>query len=782
MRVRVLICAPLLAVSVLAIGGTAHASTGVTITVGASGADYTTVQAAVDAVPAGSSTPYTILIDPGTYDEDVTIPATDENLTLEGASHNPAAVVITGDNYNGETDPATGATYGTEGSATVHVQASNFTAEYITFSNTFDKLDYPTVTGTQAVAIAMEGDRQVYEHDIFYGHQDTLLSWDSTSTTQLRQYVYDSTVEGDVDFIFGNGDLVLDRDHIVALNDGIYQKAYLTASATYGTAEYGIMLANSTVTSTLAPNDIYLGRAWLPYTGAVPQLTYSETNLPAQLNTTDPYLGISGATWTAGRYGEYDDTGAGADPTNPNRPQLTAAEAGTPASHLAGSDGWDPVAPPTSNTVATQALRLSNGLGDTRQITQPRIPATCQTVTSDLPNPKNRTFAITTEADPPDTTRLQAALTACENTGEAVLLEPSAGDTAFLSAPLTIGEGEYLVLGPGVTLYASRVAAEYQVSGDPTCGTIGSSSSGCNPFITVDGSDSGIEAYRGGTIDGRGDLPILGTTTSWWQNAATATAEGLEQVNPRLIEAQDANDFVLYDVTLKDAAKQHFYFKTGGGLLVWGLHVETSDQSLNTDGIDIDSSAFATVTHSTLTDGDDCVAMEANDDMDVHITVADNQCYGTHGISIGSPTAYGVSSILVRDDLIDGRDAAGQESTIPAGIRVKSYAGAGGLVDDVEYTGITMRSLEYPILINPFYDPATGTTIPDFAGITISNATETDSIPGAVSILEGYSPAYPLGLTLRNVHFDVTATQSQDANITEINSNLRISGPGVTVH
>jgi hypothetical protein len=62
----------------------------------------------------------------------------------EGAAH-----------YNGELDPA-GGSYGTEGSATVHVLASDFTAEYLTFSNSFDKLDFPGVTGTQAVALAME--------------------------------------------------------------------------------------------------------------------------------------------------------------------------------------------------------------------------------------------------------------------------------------------------------------------------------------------------------------------------------------------------------------------------------------------------------------------------------------------------------------------------------------------------------------------------------------------------------------------------------------------------
>ncbi len=782
-----------LAASLLnASAGPAAAATGVTLTVAKSGAEYTSVQAAVNAVPENPTVPYTILIGPGTYDETVTIPAGKPDLTLLGSTGNPADVVITAANYNGETDPA-GGTYGTEGSATVHAQASDFTAEYITFANTFDKNDFPAVTGTQAVALAMEGDRQVYRDDVFYGHQDTLLSWDSSSTTTLRQYVYDSTIEGDVDFIFGNGSLVVDRSHIIALNDGIYTKAYLTAPATYGAVPYGILITGSTVTSTLAPNDIYLGRAWEPYTGAVPQLVVRDTNLPAQVNATDPYLGISGATWTAGRYGEYDNTGYGANPANPDRPQLTATQATgyTAQTYLAGGDGWDPVAAATGGTVASFAQAQSSATGDTRRVTRPTLPATCQTVTATLPAPVNELFPAAAESAPPDTARIQAALNACAGTGQAVLLSSSPPgsasppDTAFLSAPLTIGNDEYLVIGAGATLYASRNAADYQIAGDPACGSIGTSSSGCNAFITVTGIGSGIEGEGfgpgQGAIDGRGGQDILGTAVTWWQVAATATAEGLKQVNPRLIQATDANNLTIYNLTLENAAKEHLYYKNGGGLLVWGLRIVTPDTTYNTDGIDFDSSAYGTIRDSVIQDGDDCVAMQTNNATDAHITVADDQCYGTHGISIGSETTYGLESILVERDFIDGRDRSGTESTIAAGIRIKSYASAGGTVTDVRYTDTTMRSLEYPIDIDPFYDPPTGTSAPYFADVEIDGATETGSVPGAESVLDGYSAAYPLGLTLRGVHFDVTATTAQDANITEIDSDLTISGPGVTV-
>ena len=142
-RVAASFGAIVLAVTVLS-GGTAAADTSVTLTVATSGGEYTSVQAAVDAVPDSSPTPYTILIEPGTYEEAVTIPATKLHLTLLGATRNPASVVIDSGPLQRPGEPAsTGGAYGAEGSATVHVKASNFTAEYITFSNSFDKRNFP---------------------------------------------------------------------------------------------------------------------------------------------------------------------------------------------------------------------------------------------------------------------------------------------------------------------------------------------------------------------------------------------------------------------------------------------------------------------------------------------------------------------------------------------------------------------------------------------------------------------------------------------------------------
>ena len=66
-----------------------------------------------------------------------------------------------------------------------------------------------------------------------------------------------------------------------------------------------------------------------------------------------------------------------------------------------------------------------------------------------------------------------------------------------------------LLVDAGATLYASRNPANYQVSGQATCGTVASSGNGCKPFINVTGSNAAIMGTQSssgsqGAINGRG--------------------------------------------------------------------------------------------------------------------------------------------------------------------------------------------------------------------------------------------------------------------------------------
>ncbi|MFC7532199.1 pectinesterase family protein [Actinoplanes sp. GCM10030250] len=287
-----------------------------TLTVAADGTgQYKTVQAAVNAVAANNSSRATINIKAGTYREIVSIPSNKPYITLNGTGSGPSNVVIVNNRSN-----AGG--YGTFGSATVTVAAKEFIATNLTFSN-----DYGT--GSQAVAINMNGDKGIYKNVRFLGNQDTLLA-----NTQ-RQYITNSYVEGTVDFIFGDATAVFNAT-------SIYQKRStggpLTAARTPSGNTYGFLIYKSTITGA-TNNTTQLGRPW----GPTAQVLFRESSLSATIATGQPWIDMSSNSWKNARFFEYKNTGSGAT-TNSNRPQMSASTAAnyTPQKYLAGSDSWNP--------------------------------------------------------------------------------------------------------------------------------------------------------------------------------------------------------------------------------------------------------------------------------------------------------------------------------------------------------------------------------------------------------------------------------------------------------
>lgn len=293
---------------------------GTTITVAADGSgDVTTVQAAIDKVPANNATPVTVAIKKGTYREIVTVPATKAHVTLEGLGSSPSDVVIV-DNHS------SAGGYGTFGSATAFLNGHDFTATNLTFDNDYDYAAHPS----QAVAVNLTADRAVFSNVRFLGHQDTLLV-----NSGARSYFRSSYVEGVVDFIFGDGIAVFDSCQIHQLGTG----GNITAARTPSTSSYGYLIYKSNVYGDSTSGTGSLGRPW----GQAAQVLYRESTIGSFLKTSQPWTDMSSNTWQAARFAEYKNTGAGAS-VNSNRPQLTDAQAAnyTPAKYLAGSDGWNP--------------------------------------------------------------------------------------------------------------------------------------------------------------------------------------------------------------------------------------------------------------------------------------------------------------------------------------------------------------------------------------------------------------------------------------------------------
>jgi polygalacturonase len=335
---------------------------------------------------------------------------------------------------------------------------------------------------------------------------------------------------------------------------------------------------------------------------------------------------------------------------------------------------------------------------DTRTVIEPFFPQLCRTLDAQLQSNGN-TLAPADEQKL-DTARIQKAIDKCGK-GRAVLLHVNETNNAFLSGPLELRPDVTLIVGRGVTLYASRDPAVFAVS-PGSCGIVSHGGSrGCKPLIAVESArDSGV--MGDGTIDGRGGEKMLGSEYSWWDLAQQARDGGGQQV-PRLIVANDSDSFTLYRITLKNSPNFHVSYNGGNGFTVWGVKIDSPHRvadsahplARNTDGIDPgNGTKNVTITHSFIRAGDDNVAIKGGPGGATNMTISHDHFYWGHGMSIGSETNGGVSKIRVFDLSLDGTDA---------GIRIKSNGSRGGLTRDVVYDDLCIRNSPNPITLDTAY-------------------------------------------------------------------------------
>lgn len=413
---------------------------------------------------------------------------------------------------------------------------------------------------------------------------------------------------------------------------------------------------------------------------------------------------------------------------------------------------------------------------DTRTVTEPNRPAACTTLRAELTSVADTTLAASDERRL-DSQRIQRAIDGCAS-GRAVVLVPDGAHDAFLTGPIRLKGGVALVVDSGAVLFASRDPREYDIK-PGSCGVVARSGHDCKPLITVERAPhAGVMGP--GTIDGRGWATLAGRDSSWWDLAQYAKATNASQNCPRLLQITRSDEFTLYRIALRNSPNFHVVFQNGNGFTAWGVLIDTPDpRARNTDGIDPASSTNVTITHSFINTGDDDVAIKAGGATggSSHITVSHDHFYRGHGVSIGSETDGGASDILVTDLSIDGADN---------GMRIKSNAARGGLVERVTYRDVCVRNTKHPIEMDTHYSASpktTGTLIPHFRDIRLENVRV---FGGGQVILDGYDATRPLGITFDDVMFDSaskirTMARFVDAHVGPGPFNLPLSGEHVTV-
>jgi pectinesterase len=285
--------------------------------------DRRTVQAAVDAIPAGGRERVVVSIKPGVYKERIRVARDKGPITFRGEGPRPAATVLTFD-YSAKSVEG-GKEVGTSGSYSTLIESADFAAENVTFENSAGEVG-------QAVALRTTGDRAVFRKCRFLGWQDTLYTHDG------RCYFEECYIEGRVDFIFGRSTAVFDRCEIHSKNGG-----FVTAAATPQESPFGYVFLDCRLTGE-GEAKAYLGRPWRPFAA----VAYVRCEIGPHVRPEGWDNWRNPENEKTARFAEYKCTGAGAATAKRvawSR-QLTDEEAAkhTVRNILGGSDGWDPAA------------------------------------------------------------------------------------------------------------------------------------------------------------------------------------------------------------------------------------------------------------------------------------------------------------------------------------------------------------------------------------------------------------------------------------------------------
>ncbi len=209
--------------------------------------DFKTVQEAVDAVPDNNEKRVTILIKPGTYKGHLEVPKRKKRLTLRG--ENAEKTRLTNDLHI-KSPGVDGREVGTEGCATVVIQAPDFIAENLTIEN-----NAPHVA--QALALYADADRAVFRGCRFLGYQDTVR------VRSGRQYFADCFITGRTDFIYGEATAWFERCHIHVLDWG-----WITAADTPPDQPFGLIFSNCKITGEPGVKTM-LGRPWREFASTI---------------------------------------------------------------------------------------------------------------------------------------------------------------------------------------------------------------------------------------------------------------------------------------------------------------------------------------------------------------------------------------------------------------------------------------------------------------------------------------------------------------------------------
>lgn len=220
----------------------------------------------------------------------------------------------------------------------------------------------------------------------------------------------------------------------------------------------------------------------------------------------------------------------------------------------------------------------------------------------------------------------------------------------------------------------------------------------------------GITFKGSGTLDGQGSV--------WWKDSQTSdpsevdthsddmrtsdTSGKMPSTKPTALRFYGSSKVTVTGITIVNSPQFHLKFDDCNGVQVFDMSVSSPGDSPNTDGIHLQNTQNVVIHGTKLACGDDCISIQTGSS---NVYIHDVNCGPGHGISIGSlgedNTKACVSNITVRDITI--------QNTM-TGVRIKTWQGGSGSVQNVKFSNIQVSEVEAPIVIDQYYCDGGGCT------------------------------------------------------------------------
>jgi polygalacturonase len=353
-----------------------------------------------------------------------------------------------------------------------------------------------------------------------------------------------------------------------------------------------------------------------------------------------------------------------------------------------------------------------------------------------------RDFGATGDGKTLDTDAIQRAIDEAGGKSDRGTVVIPAG--TYLSKPIFLRSHLTLKLEEGAMLKATDDPADFD---DPK-------------------EEKGVIAFVNGKnltnifIDGKGTID--GSGERWWPPVKEAKKNGQPEPRrrPRMIVFSKCKQVLIQGVTLQNSPSFHLVPTDSADVVINRVKILAPADSPNTDAIDPSACTNVLIANCILDVGDDNVALKSGHSVPGRTAACDNITVEActflhgHGMSIGSETVGGVRNLTVRNCTF--------KDTV-SGLRIKSYRGRGGLVENITYTDIKMTDVKIPINITSYYpkipkedtaQPMTAET-PVYRDIRITNLTATS--PQSAGFIVGLPECVVSNVTLENVQISAPA-------------------------